>query len=58
MHFPFPQVFDKEGTGKVPLGEIKNVLVSLGEKLENNEADKLCDLLGIVAVSKYSTTSL
>ena len=45
------QVFDKDGSGKVPLPEIKNVLCSLGEKLDNPEADKLCDLLGIVAVS-------
>merc|ERR1712136_500383 len=40
---------DKDGSGKVPLPEIKNVLCSLGEKLDNPEADKLCDLLGIVA---------
>merc|ERR1712135_79248 len=40
---------DKEGTGKVPLPEVQNVLCSLGEKLENNEAAKLCELLGIVA---------
>merc|ERR1712121_79958 len=43
------KVFDKEGTGKVPLPEVQNVLCSLGEKLENNEAAKLCELLGIVA---------
>merc|ERR1711955_113872 len=43
------KVFDKDGSGKVPLPEIKNVLCSLGEKLDNPEADKLCDLLGIVA---------
>merc|ERR1712198_13201 len=43
------KVFDKDGTGKVPLPEIKNVLCSLGEKLDNPEADKLCELLGIVA---------
>merc|ERR1712126_658390 len=36
------KVFDKDGTGKVPLPEVKNVLVSLGEKLEQNEATKLC----------------
>merc|ERR1711931_276957 len=28
------KVFDKDGSGKVPLPEVKNVLVSLGEKLE------------------------
>merc|ERR1712055_277770 len=43
------KVFDKDGSGKVPLPEIKNVLCSLGEKLDNPDADKLCDLLGIVA---------
>merc|ERR1712168_1221723 len=43
------KVFDKEGTGKVPLPEVKNVLVSLGQKLEGDEAAKLCELLGIVA---------
>merc|ERR1712212_1198573 len=32
------KAFDKDGTGKVPLPEVKNVLVSLGEKLENDEA--------------------
>merc|ERR1711875_60574 len=35
--------------GKAPLPEVQNVLCSLGEKLENNEAAKLCELLGIVA---------
>merc|ERR1712243_427016 len=40
---------DKAGTGEVPLPEVKNVLVSLGEKLEGDEADKLCNLLGLVA---------
>merc|ERR1739847_137083 len=39
----------KAGSGKVPLPEIKNVLCSLGEKLEQEDADKLCTLLGIVA---------
>merc|ERR1711973_539644 len=39
----------KAGTGKVPLPEVKNVLCSLGEKLEPDDADKLCNLLGIVA---------
>merc|ERR1712002_408096 len=43
------KVFDKDASGKVPLPEIKNVLCSLGEKLDNPEADKLCELLGIVA---------
>jgi len=43
------KVFDKEGTGKVPLPEVQNVLCSLGEKLEQEEAAKLCELLGIVA---------
>merc|ERR1711872_743300 len=35
------KVFDKEGSGKVPLPEVQNVLCSLGEKLEQNEATKL-----------------
>merc|ERR1712002_444560 len=43
------KVFDKEGTGKVPLPKVQNVLCSLGEKLEQAEAAKLCELLGIVA---------
>merc|ERR1712055_1246974 len=43
------KVFDKEGSGKVPLPEVQNVLCSLGEKLEQDEATKLCTLLGIVA---------
>merc|ERR1712212_95009 len=42
------KVFDKEGAGKVPLPEVQNVLCSLGEKLESAEAQKLCDLLGLV----------
>merc|ERR1711979_167722 len=43
------KVFDKEGSGKVPLPEVQNVLCSLGEELDQAEANKLCDLLGIVA---------
>merc|ERR1739838_792992 len=43
------KVFDKEGSGKVPLPEVQNILCSLGEKLEQNEATKLCELLGITA---------
>merc|ERR1711915_388724 len=42
------KVFDKEGGGLVPLPEVQNVLCSLGEKLESNECQKLCDLLGLV----------
>merc|ERR1712121_368990 len=41
------KVFDKEGTGKVPLAEVINCLCSLGEKLENKEADKLMELLKV-----------
>merc|ERR1739842_156685 len=41
------KVFDKEGNGKVPLAEVCNSLCSLGEKLENKEAEKLIELLGI-----------
>jgi len=43
------KVFDKEGCGKVPLPEVCNILTSLGEKLDPADADKLCQLLGIVA---------
>merc|ERR1712149_126562 len=41
------KVFDKEGSGKVPLPEVVNVLSSLGEKLDPQEAEKLCALLGL-----------
>merc|ERR1712142_1154962 len=43
------KVFDKEGSGKVPLAEVLNSLCSLGEKLESKESDKLIELLGIIA---------
>merc|ERR1712002_489553 len=39
------KVFDKDGSGKVPLPEVLNVLSSLGEKLEPHEAEKLVALL-------------
>merc|ERR1712136_474744 len=42
------KVFDKESTGKVPLAEICNCLCSLGEKLDNAQADQLMKLLGMV----------
>lgn len=42
------KVFDKDGSGKVPLAEVQNVLCSLGEKLEQEDATKLCQLLSIV----------
>jgi len=41
------KVFDKEGTGKVSLSEVANVLCSLGEKLESNETNNLFKLLHI-----------
>jgi len=41
------KVFDKEGTGKVSLSEVANVLCSLGEKLESAEATNLFKLLDI-----------
>merc|ERR1712240_810086 len=41
------KVFDKEGTGKVSLSEVANVLCSLGEKLEAAEATNLFKLLDI-----------
>jgi len=43
------KVFDKDGAGKVPLAEVQNVLCSLGEKLEQDDANKLFQLLGIAA---------
>merc|ERR1712149_63053 len=43
------KVFDKEGSGKVPLPEVVNVLSSLGEKLDPVEAEKLLTLLDIKA---------
>jgi len=41
------KVFDKEGTGKIPLAEVTNALASLGEKLEAEEAEKLIKILNI-----------
>lgn len=35
------QVFDKENTGKVSVGDIKYMLTSLGEKLSDDEVDEL-----------------
>lgn len=35
------QVFDKEGTGYIGVGELRYVLTSLGEKLSNEEVDEL-----------------
>merc|ERR1712126_13840 len=43
------KVFDKDGSGKVPLPEVLNVLSSLGEKLEASEAEKLVALLEMKA---------
>merc|ERR1739848_255988 len=43
------KVFDKEGSGKVPLPEVLNVLSSLGEKLDPVEAEKLIALLDMKA---------
>merc|ERR1711887_109107 len=43
------KVFDKDGTGKVPMAEVQNVLCSLGEKLEGADAANLFTLLGITA---------
>ena len=45
--FSFKQVFDKESTGKVPLAEVANCLASLGEKLENEQIDKLMKILEV-----------
>lgn len=35
------QVFDKEGTGYIGVGELRYVLTSLGEKLSDEEVDEL-----------------
>ncbi|RPA87814.1 putative cytokinesis EF-hand protein Cdc4 [Ascobolus immersus RN42] len=35
------QVFDKDGTGYIGVGELRYVLTSLGEKLTNEEVDEL-----------------
>merc|ERR1712002_94506 len=43
------KVFDKDGSGKVPLPEVLNVLSSLGEKLDASEAEKLVNLLEMKA---------
>jgi len=44
------QVFDKDGTGQIGVGELRYVLTSLGEKLSDEEVD---ELLKGVAVSRY-----
>merc|ERR1712168_593419 len=43
------KVFDKDGSGKVHLPEVLNVLSSLGEKLDPSEAEKLVALLEMKA---------
>lgn len=35
------QVFDKEGTGEIGVGELRYILTSLGEKLSDAEVDEL-----------------
>ncbi|WFD24463.1 myosin II light chain [Malassezia equina] len=44
------QVFDKDGTGQIGVGELRYVLTSLGEKLSDEEVD---ELLKGVSVSRY-----
>lgn len=41
------KVFDKEGTGKISGVEVKQVLCSLAEKMEEKDANALFALLGI-----------
>merc|ERR1711970_211754 len=41
------KVFDKDMTGKVPLGEVVHCLSSLGEKLEADEVERLMKILSI-----------
>lgn len=35
------QVFDKDGTGYIGVGELRYVLTSIGEKLSDEEVDEL-----------------
>lgn len=35
------QVFDKEGTGYIGVGELRYILTSIGEKLSDSEVDEL-----------------
>ncbi|CAH6719698.1 myosin light chain 1 [[Candida] jaroonii] len=35
------QVFDKEGTGYIGVGELRYILTSIGEKLNDSEVDEL-----------------
>ena len=44
------QVFDKDGTGHIGVGELRYVLTSLGEKLSDEEVD---ELLKGVTVGEY-----
>jgi len=44
------QVFDKDGTGHIGVGELRYVLTSLGEKLSDEEVD---ELLKGVSVGRY-----
>lgn len=44
------QVFDKDGTGQIGVGELRYVLTSLGEKLSDEEVD---ELLKGVSVGRY-----
>lgn len=48
------QVFDKEGTGYIGVGELRYVLTSLGEKLSDEEVD---ELLKGVTVGPYVSTA-
>jgi len=41
------KVFDKNGSGLVSCAEVKQVLCSLAEKLEEKQANQLIELLGI-----------
>ena len=45
--WPYLKVFDKEMSGKVPLGEVVHCLSSLGEKLESDEVDRLMKILEV-----------
>jgi len=40
------QVFDPEGTGRMPVSELRYVLTSMGEKLSETEVDELINRAG------------
>lgn len=43
------QVFDKEGTGYIGVGELRYILTSIGEKLSDSEVDELLKGVNVTA---------